>query len=71
MLSRLDLRQLWYLSQSGMVRLSFRLPEIKKARTVKRQRTKTRFEKKWKSFRERFGWVNELLKEVEGGSGTN
>jgi len=71
MLSRLDLRQLWYLSQSGMVRLSFRLPEIKKTKTVKRQRTKTRLEKKWKSFRERFGWVDELLKEGEDEGGTN
>ena len=67
----LELRQLWYLSRSGMVRLSLQFPEIKKTKTVKRQRTKTRFEKKWKSFRERFGWVDELLKEVGDEGGTN
>jgi len=54
-----------------MVRLSLQFPEIKKTKTVKRQRTKTRFEKKWKSFRERFGWVDELLKEVGDEGGTN
>ena len=74
------IRQLYYLYRSGIIRLSIKTEHKTKTETKTKAKTKTKTKtkpetkakaklktksKKWKEFKERFEWVEELLDKTE------